>query len=71
MNVPSTTPHGYTRPLTLRPPESTTVLLPTTANGTRSCKNNNPCQSRVLLTVVIHTELEIKVFIVRNVVAAR
>ena len=39
MNVPSTTPHGYTRPLTLRPPESTTVLLPTTANGTRSCNN--------------------------------
>ena len=37
-NKPSATPHGYWRPLVLRPPTSSTVLLPTTANGTRLCE---------------------------------
>lgn len=31
--VPSTTPHGYERPLIDLPPTSTMLLLPTTANG--------------------------------------
>ena len=33
---PSTMPHGYWRPLSRLPPISITLLLPTTANGTRS-----------------------------------
>jgi len=32
-DLPSTIPHGYILPLIFLPPASTTVLLPTTANG--------------------------------------
>lgn len=42
--MPSTIPHGYFLPLIFFPPTSMTALLPTTANGIRSCtsmrKNN-------------------------------
>lgn len=48
--IPCTTPQGYCRPLTLRPATSSTVLLPTTANGilafsSLSCSLNSSSSS--------------------------
>ena len=50
-------PHGYCRPLIFLPPDSITLLLPITANGTLSWNINKKLSTILCVTSTIFTKI--------------